>query len=402
VNTRIGRPPTWVTVVVGLLFCGGTSCSRVSGQVQLPGQGAAPGSAAMSALPASVPPDTVVAVLSGPAHWQVPIAIAVWPDTVKFGEPVTVVVDFPAGSAPVTADSLTCDVPWLIWADAFDKSPPDKLLSRLKRWFGRAGVLRIPAGLPPAAGPRIVRAARIFRMGPYRLQWGDREDPVAARTAVSQVASRLTNNNEPVGVRWPRSLGWRWPRLVGLLAALMSLVAGAVWLMRRRHRRHGAPAHTPIPPPAYLLTAQMIWALYRQELPARGQGRLFLDQLTAAMRGYLRNRFRIRAEEMTAKELLAALRARGYKSAECGEFAQLLQEADDLRYAPERVVPAVCDGFLARAIRLMAAVQVVARFAPVPADLAVAGQKCWSNLWRWLENSDPSNPVEVQEKARHV
>jgi hypothetical protein len=183
------------------------------------------------------------------------------------------------------------------------------------------------------------------------------------------------------------------------LLGLIALTGAVLWLRRRVRRRRRGPAHLPVPPPAYLAVAQQLWALHGEELPVKGEGRQFLDRLAALVRGYLHNRFQIAAEEMTAGEVLTALRRKGHRPEISRGFTSLIEEVDSLRYAPERVPPLSCDELLARTVTLVGEVRVVARYTPVPAELAVAGDKSWGRLHEWLRGSAHLTGAQVGEGA---
>jgi len=367
---------------------GSPSGPRGGGLSVPPGAGTVP--------PDAAPGDTAVAVLSGPPSWPRPVSLTIWPDTVAFGGLLTVSVGFPPNTqtesaTELIAADLTSQVPWLIWADSFGPEPARGLRGLWQRLTGKgraraAEPVVIPESQAAAEGLRVQRQARIFRSGPFRLQWQAGGVAAGPASAVLQVASGLAPGDEPVGVRGPRSLGWYWPLLLLLALSVVLLIAGLVWLRRRSRQRGPGLEHASLPPPAYLGVARQLWSLHCEALPAKGEGRRFLDRFAGITRGYLRERFRIHADEMTAGEILTALRSKGYPPAIGRRFADLIRQADDCRYSPRRVSPLTCDDLLARKLELMDEVRVVARYTPVPADLAVAGQKSWGNLRAWLVN----------------
>jgi len=177
-----------------------------------------------------------------------------------------------------------------------------------------------------------------------------------------------------------------------------------VWLLwkfrqRRRHLVTG-PVPRPVPPPAYLDTAKALWQLHMEELPAKGEGRAFLDRLATQLRHYLVGRFGIGAAEMTPQEINTALVARGYSPRIGRAFGGLLAACDRPRYAPQQVAPALCHDLFVQAIELVGQVRVEARFTPVPAKLALVGQKSWSHLVRWLRALPSRTKRIVGEGAR--
>jgi hypothetical protein len=115
-------------------------------------------------------------------------------------------------------------------------------------------------------------------------------------------------------------------------------------------------------------------------LPAKGEGRLFLDRLANILRRYLVGRYCIGASEMTSQEVAESMRRRGYGEQEARAFSELLRMCDERRYGPSSIDGAFCRTLLRSALQLLARVRIVARFTTVPARLAVEGQKCWSRL----------------------
>ena len=91
-------------------------------------------------------------------------------------------------------------------------------------------------------------------------------------------------------------------------------------------------------------------------------------------------RFGISAEEMTSTEIRTALERRGYTRGGEEKFAGFLQLCDDRRYAPGSVPAHLCQDLLVRTIKLVDIFKIQAQYTPVPAELAVSGQKSWAKL----------------------
>lgn len=361
-----------------------------------PGQAGHPPYTSPSSPPAE--PDTALGILSAPPGWPTPAAIAVWPDTVIFGDQVTVVVDYPVSAPEVDADSLVFEADWLLAAEDFTPGDSAGWLTTVRRWLSKSSP-PLPDEFPESRGQRLTRRLRLFRSGPCRIGW---VDDASLHSPVVHVVSRLGAGSEPVAIRQPRSLGWHWVWLGVLLGGLVLLIWLTWWLRKHRRAERVGPEHTPIPPPAYLTTAIDLWDLYSAELPAKGQGREFLDRLARILRSFLLARFGITAEEMTAGEVRIALHRRGYRMDAGEEFFQLLQKCDSRRYAPVRVDPRYCQEMLKRSIFLVTEVKIDARFSVVPADLAVSGEKSWSRLTQLIDTTESFAEVAVGEDARGV
>jgi hypothetical protein len=163
--------------------------------------------------------------------------------------------------------------------------------------------------------------------------------------------------------------------------ALAGAVALWLWL-RRRLRRGTAVVDRPLPAPGWMPAAIALWRLDQEDLPARGNGRVFLDRLAAILRAYLAARFYLAACESTAAELAAAVDGSGWPSMPLRDFVALIAAADGDRFAPGRIEPARCRADLARAVALISAVRIDPRYTAVPAALRVDAEAAWSGLCR--------------------
>jgi hypothetical protein len=152
--------------------------------------------------------------------------------------------------------------------------------------------------------------------------------------------------------------------------------------LRRRLHRVGAPVDRPLPAPGWLAAAIALWRLDEADLPARGDGREFLDRLAVILRAYLAARFYLPACESTAAELRAAVADCGWPTPPLDDFVDLIAAADGDRYAPGRIDASRCRADLARAVALIAAVRCEPRYTPVPAALRSEAEAAWRGLCR--------------------
>jgi hypothetical protein len=314
---------------------------------QVPGPGAGP-------LPASVPapPDTAVARFAWAEEGPRPVAIAVAPTAVKLGQLVTVMIDLPAGTEAPPVATLAVDVDWL--EPAPDAAPA------------------APAGLAPAAGPRLLAPFRVYRLGPWRAAWGE-----AQPGRVLLVNGALEPGAGFVPVRDPRRLGGLpfWALLAAVAVLAVTLALFLWWRWRGRPAAIEA-ADRPLPPPAWLQAAVELWGLE----DARGHDRSYLDGLAGVLRRYLHGRFHLPAEEMTASEIAAAAGRTGWPEARLGAFATILAGCDQARYAPAGVSAQQCRDGMRRLLDLIEAERVDPVWTPVPAERRAAAAAAWQRL----------------------
>ncbi len=337
------------------------------------------------AEPVQTPPDTVMIQLVGPESWPAPVALQVWPDTLTFGDQVAVILDFPSPVADFAADSLQTNIDWLVPENLLGTPPRGGLAGFWDRLTRRQPEFDLStADIPPVAENqwRAVVPVRLYRAGPFQIGWSTAERP---RSELGLVVGRVQQMGQTAVIRSPRAMGWYGWRLVGILLAVTLLTALACWLWRRRRPRLPGPQDRSLPIPAYLDTAVQLWQLYNEQLPARGEGKKFLDRLTSCLRSYLSDRYQISAGELTADEIRAALSGLGYRPAPPAELVRLLKTADDLRFRPQSVDAEFCRQQFVQALLLIASVRIVARFTPVPADRQLAGDLAWSKLHDGLD-----------------
>ncbi|MBD3221857.1 hypothetical protein GF314_11510 [bacterium] len=315
---------------------------------------APPGGAAMPMPPA--PPDTAVARFSWSG--EPPRALTVWPDEALFGQEVIAILDHAPGASPPPVDSLRVDVPWL--------EP-----------VAEAGAVgELP--LPPPEGPRQYARYRIYREGPWRAAWDDREPgPVAT------VTGRVDDPRAIEPVRDPRPIGGVPLWVVILAAGVLTLLAIALLFRRWRRRRVAlAIAHRQLAPPAWIEAAIRLRSLEQEALLDRDH----LDAVARVLRRYLHGRFFIAAEEMTADEVRAAARRAGWAGETLDRFADLLAACDDARYAPDLIGSRRLRDCLATTLDLIEAVRIEPIWTPVPASELAEAKAAWS----WLRERYPA------------
>jgi len=300
--------------------------------------------------PGAAPPDTAILVLDVSTDLPAPVLRSAGPDSVLFGGEIAVLCDFPAGVGRAALDSLVSRVPW---------AEP-------------LGVEVSAAG--PDEGVAATVTLRLSRAGPYRLAWGD-GSPSAQ---IFHVTGRLGPDDPPAPLRDPRRLGWYWWRLLLVLLAAAVLLA----LIRRLRGRDEADAvcSDPLPPPAWMPAAVALCDLADGGRDARGEGRVFLDELGLIYRRYLAGRFRIGAVEMTPEEIARTLASHRYPERVHARARDILSRCDLLRFSPGEVPVSVCREQLRDVFTEVAQTRVQARYSPVPPDLELAAGRSWNRL----------------------
>ncbi len=322
---------------------------------------------------APAPTDTAVATLAWPAGGPGPERLLVWPDSLLLGQVLTVGVDI-AGPVPGKLDSLLqADRPWL----APDRNGGAVEGAQVAKPGSVAG---LPDSWPsvPEGKTRLIRRFRVYGLDPFRVALGDRSSPVV------RVGRRLAGGGNLAPVRDPRPLGWspaRW--LLWTVGAV--LLALCSWWWWRRRKRAGRPLpRAALPLPGWLEAACGLEDLLAEGWLERGEHHRFLDGLAGLIRGYLSGRYLIGARQMTAPEILAACRDRGYDTGPVRQLVAVMTEADRSRYQPRALRGEDCRRWAAAFFRIMAACRIMPVFTPVPAELSLRAGKAWSHLDREL------------------
>lgn len=346
-----------------------------------PCPGAAP--AATPAPAARVPgataaaPDTARLGFTAAAAGPAPVALHVLADSVAFGGLFAVAWDLAAGDAPGAPLPAPADaqlVPfatrsrpwWRLWGGGGPETPAERL-----------------AALPPPGGRRVVAWYRVYRTGPFRLDWQGRlSPPVTVRGRVADPASLAA-------IRDPRPLPWLTPAALVLLPLLLALAALAWWW--RRRRRPSPPADWPLAEPAWLAAAIDLRSLLSEGLLERGQTRAFLDRLAGQARRYAAAHYRVPAVDLTGAELAAACADRGHAPAGTEPLARLLADADLRRYDPREPEAPHCREQVSRFVACLAAARVQPRYSPVAAERRLAADQAWTEITRqWAPAGRPA------------
>lgn len=149
----------------------------------------------------------------------------------------------------------------------------------------------------------------------------------------------------------PRTLADRRFALPALGAAALLLLAAALWL--RRRRRLGQPAAAP-QPLAHERAYRDLELLLAEALPRRGLMKPYYVRLSEILRGYIEERFGLRAPEQTTPEFLHALGTSPVLSCEQKRLLQeVLEHCDLVKFAKHQPSLAEADAACAAVKRFI-------------------------------------------------
>ena len=157
---------------------------------------------------------------------------------------------------------------------------------------------------------------------PYKVRSRTGNEPNAQPKLETKPRAVLEDNYLPIYI------------LAGLAGA--ALVAGLTLLAARYLRKRKAAAVPPPPPrPPWDIAVERLAELRRQKQPMldAGQGALFVDQLSDAVRSYLGARYAFEGLETTTDEMLMQLKAHGVSLGFTHEVAQFLGRCDLVKFA---------------------------------------------------------------------
>lgn len=188
------------------------------------------------------------------------------------------------------------------------------------------------------------------------------------------VTSLLTRENNPTDIRDikpPEEVPFDW-RPYGLGAAAVLAVgllgAGLFYVLNRPRRQRLLP---PAPPHEVALTA--LSKLRTRHLIEEGKAEEYYVQLSAIVRRYLEDRFRLRAPEMTTEEFLTTVAGDGrLASPHRRLLADFLSQADLVKFARHLPTPQDSEGAYTAARRFVEETQPAAARQPAEGSRAAA------------------------------
>ena len=138
----------------------------------------------------------------------------------------------------------------------------------------------------------------------------------------------------PLMVRSYRLVAW----VTGVLAAVGLLVAGILYLRRRRRSR---PENLPALLPHERFQRQLD-ALAAEELPRSGRGREYFFRLSEMIREYVGALHGLNALDLTTEEILAALARSELRGFDRGGLAAFCRQSDFVKFARHEATESEC------------------------------------------------------------
>ncbi|MHC1763315.1 MAG: hypothetical protein AB9869_03270 [Verrucomicrobiia bacterium] len=180
----------------------------------------------------------------------------------------------------------------------------------------------------------------------------------------------LSSNTPAIGTEGLRAIRdpvpipnlWLW---AACLVAVVLLAALAWWLWRHRKRQEPpAPSEPPVPP------HEKAWARLQEALALLAQPRPFCILVSDTIRGYLEERFQLRAPERTTEEFLEELQSSALLSYDQkSALGSFLMQCDLVKFA--RHVP----GRSELETLYHAAVRLVEETRPAPVEAESAARR---------------------------
>ena len=384
-SLRAGNPAVVVTSLLilwgGLAGLGAAQVPRglnppPGSNPQLPSDRLPPLPGGLSpAAPVPVIPDTAWAELEWPEDPVRPIALAVVPDTVLFGDVAGLVFQFPPGSVLPAAADLGLAAEWL--------SVPEKVAGeQLDRLAELARSLPGSASDGERENSTLLVPIRVYRSDPFGLVCGQIE------SAVIPVRGRTTDLVATAPIRDPRQRGWNL-LVLAVIALVLTLCLYLAWRLLRHRIESPALLDWDPSSPAWIATSGRLRDLLESGVLDQGRGREFLNELAAIARGFAAERYRIAAREMTGQEIVSACLERGFPVSAPRRLARLIEDADWRRYDPEPVDSAWCRKQAGLLIDQIAAVRIIPRQTPVSPEVRLGADKAWTVLQGFQAETRP-------------
>jgi hypothetical protein len=182
---------------------------------------------------------------------------------------------------------------------------------------------------------------------------------IDAPTAKVNVVSTLPPDAQSKGedlydTKPPKELPIRSWRVLYALAAILgaALLAYGIYRFLNRPKKVEAAQEKP-KDPLHVRAVSALDALAKENLPGRGEFKLYYFRLSEIVRGYLGELYKIEALESTTPELLAALRSRITPGLPVKEFTEFAEGSDFIRYAKLEPTPDECKLHLELAYRII-------------------------------------------------
>ena len=166
-------------------------------------------------------------------------------------------------------------------------------------------------------------------------------------------------------IKGPLAIPFSMVTLLPWLVGLAILGAAAYWLYRRR-TRPDRPVPVVPPRPAHEIAYESLDALEASGLLQLGEVKTYHIRVSDILRVYTEDRFDVDAMEMTTGEVLVGLDRARVARGVVGDFRQLLDRCDLVKFAKFRPEASACSHLVPLGRQL---VDVTKRVDPVPADV---------------------------------
>jgi hypothetical protein len=177
-----------------------------------------------------------------------------------------------------------------------------------------------------------------YRIYPAEISWGNTGEKIEVPSPALRVrdlteeekklASEFADIGGPVVVHTPLARDWRLWVVVGALAALG--VGAAAYMIVRRRGKAGAVA----PPPPWEVAYGRLRELDQRQLPQAAKFEAYYVDLSAILRYYIEDAFRLHAPEQTTPEFLSAASTSGALTVEHQRLlASFLRHCDLVKFA---------------------------------------------------------------------
>jgi len=283
---------------------------------------------------------------------------AVEPAVITVGDPVRLLV-----TVLHTAESQ------VVWPDPFELDPFELVDQRPLE--------------PEADGNRVQSSMELiltaFALGELSIPAVEVEVVDAAGDSVRLTSEVAVIRVESVGldegadirdIKGPLAIPFSMVTLLPWLVGLAILGAAAYWLYRRYRRRTRPDRPVPVVPPrpAHEIAYESLDALEASGLLQLGEVKTYHIRVSDILRVYTEDRFGVDAREMTTGEVLVGLDRARVARGVVGDFRQLLDRCDLVKFAKFRPDASACRHLVPLGRQL---VDVTKRVDPVPADVPV-------------------------------
>ena len=278
------------------------------------------------------------------------------PAVITVGDPVRLLV-----TVLHTAESR------VVWPDPFELDPFELVDQRPLE--------------PVAEGNRVQSSMELtltaFALGELRVPAFEVEVVDAAGDSVRLTSEVAVIRVESVGldegadirdIKGPLAIPFSMMTLLPWLVGLAILGAAAYWLYRRYRRRTRPDRPVPVVPPrpAHEIAYESLDALEASGLLQLGKVKTYHIRVSDILRVYTEDRFDVDAMEMTTGEVLVELDRARVARGVVGDFRQLLDRCDLVKFAKFRPDASACRHLVPLGRQL---VDVTKRVDPVPADV---------------------------------